>query len=59
MNPNDSCEIEVRVPPDASLEQVQKAIDDKLRSKWTDLARCRTTGDKVIIISSKFDKPAS
>jgi hypothetical protein len=59
MIPDNSCKIEVAVPSDAKLEQVQKAIDDALRSQWTDLTKCRETGAKAIIISSKFDKSAT
>lgn len=51
MEQNDSCEITVPVPPDADVDQIEKAIDEKLKSRFTDLRDC-----KEITIHIKFGK---
>jgi hypothetical protein len=57
MKQNDSCKIEVPVPPDANLDQIQEAVVDALRSSFTDLTHCRNTDAQAITINIKFKMP--
>jgi len=57
MENNKPCVVEVQLSPDANVDEVERAINDALRSRWTDLSRCKKTSDEQITINVKFIKP--
>jgi hypothetical protein len=52
---DDSCKIEVEVPPGASREKIEHEIREKLKTEWTELSRCK---DTTITITIKHSTPA-